>query len=340
MFDEIEKIKKIALDELTALETDAESKEFWQKYFSKSGEFSKMMMLLGKVDKEERPKLGAAINKAKSDVQTKYELKAKEIEDKELNKRLENEKIDISFPGKEQKLGTLHPITLVKNEICEIFSSIGFSVAEGPEIETDYYNFQLLNVPKDHPARDMQDTFYITENFVLRTHTSPMQARVMQNQKPPIRVIVPGKVYRSDDDASHSPIFHQIEGLAIDKNISLSDLKGVLEVFASKLFSPDTKIRLRSSYFPFTEPSVEVDVSCAICHGKGCNLCKHTGWIEILGAGIVNPKVLEMSNIDSSAYSGFAFGLGIERIAMIKYQIPNIKMFYENDVKFLNQFVK
>lgn len=340
MFDEIEKIKKIALEELTALETDAESKEFWQKYFSKTGEFSKMMMLLGKVDKEERPKLGAAINKAKSDVQTKYELKAKEIDDKELNKRLENEKIDISFPGTEQKLGTLHPITLVKNEICEIFSSIGFSVAEGPEIETDYYNFQLLNVPKDHPARDMQDTFYITENFVLRTHTSPMQARVMQNQNPPIRVIVPGKVYRSDDDASHSPIFHQIEGLAIDKNISLSDLKGVLEVFASKLFSPDTKIRLRSSYFPFTEPSVEVDVSCAICHGKGCNLCKHTGWIEILGAGIVNPKVLEMSNIDSSVYSGFAFGLGIERIAMIKYQIPNIKMFYENDVKFLNQFVK
>lgn len=340
MFDEIEKIKKIALDELTALETDAESKEFWQKYFSKTGEFSKMMMLLSKVDKEERPKLGAAINKAKSDVQTKYELKAKEIDDKELNKRLEGEKIDISFPGKEQKLGTLHPITLVKNEICEIFSSIGFSVAEGPEIETDYYNFQLLNVPKDHPARDMQDTFYITENFVLRTHTSPMQARVMQNQKPPIRVIVPGKVYRSDDDASHSPIFHQVEGLAIDKNISLSDLKGVLEVFASKLFSPDTKIRLRSSYFPFTEPSVEVDVSCAICHGKGCNLCKHTGWIEILGAGIVNPKVLEMSNIDSSVYSGFAFGLGIERIAMIKYQIPNIKMFYENDVKFLNQFVK
>lgn len=340
MFDEIEKIKKVALDELTALETDAESKEFWQKYFSKSGEFSKMMMLLGKVEKEERPKLGATINKAKSDVQTKYELKAKEIEDKELNERLEDEKIDISFPGKEQKLGTLHPITLVKNEICEIFSSIGFSVAEGPEIETDYYNFQLLNVPKDHPARDMQDTFYITENFVLRTHTSPMQARVMQNQKPPIRVIVPGKVYRSDDDASHSPIFHQIEGLAIDKNISLSDLKGVLEVFASKLFSPDTKIRLRSSYFPFTEPSVEVDVSCAICHGKGCNLCKHTGWIEILGAGIVNPKVLEMSNIDSSVYSGFAFGLGIERIAMIKYQIPNIKMFYENDVKFLNQFVK
>ncbi len=340
MFDEIEKIKKIALDELTALETDVESKEFWQKYFSKSGEFSKMMMLLGKVEKEQRPKLGAAINKAKSDVQTKYELKAKEIEDKELNERLEDEKIDISFPGKEQKLGTLHPITLVKNEICEIFSSIGFLVAEGPEIETDYYNFQLLNVPKDHPARDMQDTFYITENFVLRTHTSPMQARVMQNQKPPIRVIVPGKVYRSDDDASHSPIFHQIEGLAIDKNISLSDLKGVLEVFASKLFSPDTKIRLRSSYFPFTEPSVEVDVSCAICHGKGCNLCKHTGWIEILGAGIVNPKVLEMSNIDSSVYSGFAFGLGIERIAMIKYQIPNIKMFYENDVKFLNQFVK
>lgn len=340
MFEEIEKIKKIALEELSTVSSDEESKNFWQKYFSKSGEFSKMMMLLGKADKEERPKLGAAINKAKVDVQTKYEKKAKEIEEKELNDRLEKEKIDISFPGSEQKIGTLHPITLVKNEICEIFSSLGFSIAEGPEIETDYFNFQLLNVPKDHPARDMQDTFYITENFVLRTHTSPMQARVMQNQKPPIRVIVPGKVYRSDDDASHSPIFHQIEGLAIDKNISLSDLKGVLEVFASRLFNKETKIRLRSSYFPFTEPSVEVDVSCAICHGSGCNLCKHTGWIEILGAGIVNPKVLEMSNIDSNVYSGFAFGLGIERIAMIKYQIPNIKMFYENDVKFLNQFVK
>ncbi len=297
------------------------------------------MTQLGSVSKEDRPVFGASINNSKSEILARYNKRAEEIKVEVMNKKLSDEKIDISFLSKSKKLGTLHPITLVKNEICEIFNSLGFATVEGPEIETDYYNFQLLNVPKDHPARDMQDTFYITDNFVLRTHTSPMQARVMQSQKPPIRVIVPGKVYRSDDDATHSPIFHQIEGLAIDKNLSLSDLKGTLEAFASKLFNKDTKIRLRSSYFPFTEPSVEVDVSCAICHGDGCKLCKNTGWLEILGAGIVNPKVLEMSNIDPNEYTGFAFGLGIERIAMIKYQIPNIKMFYENDIKFLKQFV-
>ena len=339
MEEKIQLLTKEAACDLENIKSEKAVSDFWQKYFSKNGKFSQLMTQLGSVSKEDRPVFGALINNSKSEILARYNKRAEEIKVEVMNKKLSDEKIDISFLSKSKKLGTLHPITLVKNEICEIFNSLGFATVEGPEIETDYYNFQLLNVPKDHPARDMQDTFYITDNFVLRTHTSPMQARVMQSQKPPIRVIVPGKVYRSDDDATHSPIFHQIEGLAIDKNLSLSDLKGTLEAFASKLFNKDTKIRLRSSYFPFTEPSVEVDVSCAICHGDGCKLCKNTGWLEILGAGIVNPKVLEMSNIDPNEYTGFAFGLGIERIAMIKYQIPNIKMFYENDIKFLEQFV-
>ena len=339
MEEKIQLLTKEATCDLENIKSEKEVSDFWQKYFSKNGKFSQLMTQLGSVSKEDRPVFGASINNSKSEILARYNKRAEEIKVEVMNKKLSDEKIDISFLSKSKKLGTLHPITLVKNEICEIFNSLGFATVEGPEIETDYYNFQLLNVPKDHPARDMQDTFYITDNFVLRTHTSPMQARVMQSQKPPIRVIVPGKVYRSDDDATHSPIFHQIEGLAIDKNLSLSDLKGTLEAFASKLFNKDTKIRLRSSYFPFTEPSVEVDVSCAICHGDGCKLCKNAGWLEILGAGIVNPKVLEMSNIDPNEYTGFAFGLGIERIAMIKYQIPNIKMFYENDIKFLKQFV-
>ena len=339
MEEKMQLLTKEATCDLENIKSEKEVSDFWQKYFSKNGKFSQLMTQLGSVSKEDRPVFGASINNSKSEILARYNKRAEEIKVEVMNKKLSDEKIDISFLSKSKKLGTLHPITLVKNEICEIFNSLGFATVEGPEIETDYYNFQLLNVPKDHPARDMQDTFYITDNFVLRTHTSPMQARVMQSQKPPIRVIVPGKVYRSDDDATHSPIFHQIEGLAIDKNLSLSDLKGTLEAFASKLFNKDTKIRLRSSYFPFTEPSVEVDVSCAICHGDGCKLCKNTGWLEILGAGIVNPKVLEMSNIDPNEYTGFAFGLGIERIAMIKYQIPNIKMFYENDIKFLKQFV-
>ena len=339
MEEKIQLLMKEASCDLENIKLENEVSEFWQKYFSKNGKFSLLMTQLGSVSKDDRPILGSMINNYKSEILATYNKKAEEIKIVVMNKKLSDEKIDISFLTKSKKLGTLHPITLVKNEICEIFNSLGFATVEGPEIETDYYNFQLLNVPKDHPARDMQDTFYITDNFVLRTHTSPMQARVMQTQKPPIRVIVPGKVYRSDDDATHSPIFHQIEGLAIDKNLSLSDLKGTLEAFASKLFNKNTKIRLRSSYFPFTEPSVEVDVSCALCHGVGCKVCKNTGWLEVLGAGIVNPKVLEMSNIDPNEYTGFAFGLGIERIAMIKYQIPNIKMFYENDIKFLEQFV-
>ncbi|MDE5601086.1 MAG: phenylalanine--tRNA ligase subunit alpha, partial [Clostridia bacterium] len=256
----------------------------------------------------------------------------------EEERKLKEEEIDVTMSAHGKKLGTLHPLTLVRRELIEIFANMGFSVDEGPEIESDIFNFQLLNIPKDHPSRDMQDTFYVNENFLLRTQTSAMQARIMKSTAPPIRVVVPGRVYRSDDDASHSPIFNQFEGLAIDEHITMGDLQGCLQTFAQKIFSNDTKVRLRPSYFPFTEPSVEVDVTCSVCHGKGCRVCKGTGWVEILGAGIVNPAVLDMCGIDSKRYSGFAFGFGIDRIAMIKYGIPNIKLLYENDMRFLKQF--
>ena len=261
-----------------------------------------------------------------------------DIKKKEFQQKYRDESVDVTLPGKKPELGSLHPLNIVKNKIIDAFVGLGFNIFEGPEIDTDYYCFQALNIPKDHPARDMQDTFYINDNIVLRTQTSAVQARVMQAGAPPIRIISPGKVYRSDDDASHSPIFNQFEGLAIDKHITMGDLQGCLQTFAEKLFSKDTKVRLRPSYFPFTEPSVEVDVTCSMCHGKGCRVCKGTGWVEILGAGIVNPHVLDMCGIDSKEYSGFAFGFGIDRIAMIKYGIPNIKMLYENDVRFLKQF--
>ncbi|MEG1529062.1 MAG: phenylalanine--tRNA ligase subunit alpha, partial [Clostridia bacterium] len=308
------------------------------KYLGKNGEITALMKGLGSVPKEEKPAIGKMLNDVRVAVEKFLEEKTAYIAFQEKQARLAAEAIDVTLPAHEYSEGTLHPITKVKQEIIDIFLGMGFSVAEGPEIETDEYNFQLLNVPKDHPARDMQDTFYVNNNFLLRTQTSPMQARIMKSQQPPIRVVVPGKVYRSDDDASHSPIFNQLEGLAIDKHITIGDLQGCLTAFAEKIFSKDTKVRLRPSYFPFTEPSVEVDVTCSICHGKGCRVCKGSGFVEILGAGIVNPAVLDLCGIDSNIYGGFAFGFGIERIAMIKYGIPNIKMFYENDVRFLKQF--
>ena len=279
-------------------------------------------------------------NDVRAEIESSLEAKTSIIVEQEKQARLLAEDIDVTLPSSFKGFGTLHPLSKTKKEIVDTFLQMGFTVDEGPEIETDLFNFQLLNVPKDHPAREMQDTFYVGEEKVLRTQTSSMQARIMTTQQPPIRVIIPGKVYRSDDDVSHSPIFHQIEGLAVDKHITMGDLQGCLEAFAEKVFSPETKVRLRPSYFPFTEPSVEVDVTCSVCHGKGCSVCKHTGWVEILGAGVVNPVVLDMCGIDSKEYSGFAFGLGVERIAMIKYGIPNIKLLYENDVRFLNQFDK
>ena len=338
MKDKIDELKRAALAAVAAAETSAELGDIKVRFLGKSGEITSLMKGLGALSKEERPEAGKVLNTARTEIENAIESKLESALRREKEARLAAEAVDVTLPANTAKRGTLHPITQVREEIVNVFLGMGFSVAEGPEIESDLFNFQLLNVPKDHPARDMQDTFYVNDSFVLRTHTSPMQARIMTTEKPPIRVVIPGRVYRSDDDASHSPIFHQIEGLAVDRHITMGDLQGCLEAFAQKLFSPSTKIRLRPSYFPFTEPSVEVDVTCAICGGKGCRVCKGTGWVEILGAGIVNPSVLEMCGISPDEYSGFAFGLGLERIAMIKYGIPNIKLFYENDMRFLKQF--
>lgn len=338
MIDQIEKIKADATRLANGASDTAELNEVRVRFLGRTGEMTALLKGLASVPKEEKPAVGKLLNEVRTELETLFDAKFAVLSSVEKAKRLEAEAVDVTMPAKQAEIGTLHPLTLVKNQIIDIFLGMGFKVEEGPEIESDYYNFQLLNVPKDHPARDMQDTFYVAEDTVLRTHTSPMQARVMTTEKPPIRIVVPGKVYRSDDDASHSPIFNQIEGLAVDKHITIGDLQGCLQTFAEQLFDKETKVRLRPSYFPFTEPSVEADVTCAICHGKGCRVCKGTGWVEILGAGIINPAVLDMCGIDSKEYSGFAFGLGIERIAMIKYGIPNIKLFYENDVRFLKQF--
>ena len=308
------------------------------KYLGKSGAVTELLKGMKDVAKEDRPKAGKMVNDLRAEIENLLNEKEVVFKEIELQKTFEKEAVDISLPGVSKEVGTLHPITLVKNELIEAFTSMGFNVFEGPEIEEDYYNFQMLNIPPDHPARDMQDTFYINDNILLRTQTSAGQVRVMLDKKPPIKVLSPGKVYRSDDDASHSPIFHQMEGLVVDKGITLCDLKGSLDEFCKIMFGKDAKTRLRPSYFPFTEPSVEVDVSCSECHGKGCKLCKGTGWIEILGAGIVNKKVLEGCGIDSEVYSGYAFGMGIERIAILKYKIPDIRLFYENDLRFLKQF--
>lgn len=338
MKEKIAQIKAEALSLIEKANSTAEINEVRIKYLGRTGEITGLMKGLGSVPKEEKPAMGKLLNDVRVEIETTLEEKNTVLAAAEKAAKLKAEDIDVTLPAGASKIGTLHPLTLVKNEIIDIFLGMGFSVAEGPEIETDMFNFQLLNVPEDHPAREMQDTFYVGNDMVLRTQTSNMQARVMTTEKPPIRIICPGKVYRSDDDASHSPIFNQMEGLAVDKHLTIADLQGCLQAFAEKLFDKDTKVRLRPSYFPFTEPSVEADVTCAICHGKGCRVCKGTGWVEILGAGVVNPVVLDMCGIDSKEYSGFAFGLGIERIAMIKYGIPNIKLFYENDVRFLKQF--
>ena len=290
--------------------------------------------------KEERPAFGKILNQFKTDVETIFEERAAVLKEEEMQKKYEAEKVDITLPGKMRKAGALHPITLVKNQLIDIFAGMGFKVFEGPEIETDYYNFTALNTPKDHPARDMQDTFYLSENLLLRTQTSAGQIRVMENEKPPIKILSPGRVFRSDDDATHSPMFHQMEGLVVDEGITLCDLQGMLSEFAKKMFTSATKVRLRPSYFPFTEPSVEVDLSCSECGGKGCRLCKGTGWIEVLGAGMVNRHVLENCGVDPDKYTGFAFGMGIERIAMLKYGVNNIRALFENDVRLLEQFSK
>lgn len=335
----IEEIKSAFDAEMTNCETLAGLQELKVKYLGKSGELTTLLKSIKDLPAEDRPAFGAEVNALRNEMEERFAQKSEVLKALDMQRRLQEEKVDVSLTSC-QPLGALHPVTLIENEICELMTAMGFEVLRGPEIETDYYNFKALNIPDDHPARDMQDTFYITDSILLRTHTSPMQARLMEKKKPPIKMVCPGKVFRSDSDASHSPVFHQIEALVVDKNVTLCDLKGTLEYIASHLFGKDTKVRFRPSFFPFTEPSVEVDLTCSNCGGKGCSLCKGTGWIEVLGAGMVNPYVLENCGIDSKKYNGYAFGIGLERIAMIKYGIPDIRLFYENDQRFLKQFGK
>ena len=338
MNEKFDLILQNAKNELSNVQSVRELAELKAKFLGKSGDITSLLKGMKDIPAEQRSEYGKKVNDLKTLVLDLFNEKELFLKEKELRDRLNSEKIDVTMPGKINKMGNLHPLNIVKNKILDAFLGMGFEIFEGPEIDSDYYCFQALNIPKDHPARDMQDTFYVTENVLLRPHTSPGQVRTMERKAPPIKILSPGRVYRADDDASHSPMFHQIEGLVVDKGVSLCDLKGLLDEFVRVIFDDDTKTRFRPSFFPFTEPSVEVDVTCCKCHGKGCGLCKGTGWIEILGAGIVNKKVLEMSGIDSNVYSGLAFGLGIERITMIKYGISDIRTLFENNTKFLKQF--
>ncbi len=336
-----EKIKAIEKQIEAALQEIKSSKSLFElkmRFLGKTGEISALMKNMRDVPPEQRPNMGKILNALRQWTEEKFDNLEKGLKQLELKKRYAEEKIDVTVPGHRLPGGAFHPNTLIKNELVSVFAGMGFEIFEGPEIENDYYNFTALNTPADHPARDMQDTFYLTENLLLRTQTSAGQIRVMENKKPPIKILSPGVVYRSDDDATHSPMFSQMEGLVVDKGITLCDLKGMLDEFAKKIFGENVKTRLRPSYFPFTEPSVEVDVSCFECGGKGCRLCKGTGWIEILGAGMVNRRVLEGCGVDPDEYTGFAFGMGIERIAMLKYGINNMKLLFEGDVRFLKQF--
>lgn len=309
------------------------------KYLGKKGELTLVLRGMGDVSPEERPIIGSLINEAKEEIENLIKQKEENLRNAELNEQLKKETIDVTFPSKQRGIGSIHPITKIIDEVKDIFLGLGYTVADGPEVETAHYNFDQLNTPLGHPARDLQDTFYITDDIVLRSQTSPVQARVMENQKPPIKIICPGAVYRSDSvDATHSPVFHQIEGLVIDKHITMADLKGTLEIFAKKCLGENTKIRFRPHHFPFTEPSAEADVSCFVCGGKGCRVCKGEGWIELLGCGMVHPNVLRNCGISPEEYSGFAFGFGVERIAMAKYGIDDMRLLYENDVRFLKQF--
>lgn len=308
------------------------------RYLGKKGIIAEAIKALQSFPKEERPLRGKVINELKEYIERRLAEKEKELTEIEYLKKLSSERIDITLPGRLQRFGSEHPLTKILKEIIDIFSSMGFSVEEGPEVELDHYNFEALNIPKDHPARDMQDTFYITDDILLRTHTSPVQVRVMERKKPPLRMIAPGKVYRCDADVTHSPMFHQVEGLMVGEDVSMANLKAVLEAFLRELFGPETPVRFRPSYFPFTEPSAEVDIGCLLCGQRGCRVCKNSGWLEILGAGMVHPKVFEAVGYDTERYTGFAFGLGVERIAMLRYRIDDIRLFYENNLMFLEQF--
>jgi len=309
------------------------------KYLGKKGEIQKIFNKMSEIKDEKKPVVGKETNILKNKIENYIEDKKKDLAEKRKKEKIEEERIDVTLPGIKQKMGHQHILTKVMREVEDVFIGLGFTIEEGPEIESEYYNFKALNIPEGHPARDLQDTFYIDDNFLLRTHTSPVQVRTMEKERLPIRMIAPGRVYRSDElDASHSPNFHQVEGLVIDKDISFSDLKGSIETIVKKLYGENREIRFRPSYFPFTEPSAEVDVSCVVCEGEGCSLCSNTGWLEVMGSGMVHPNVLKMSGIDPNVYSGFAFGMGWDRIAMLKYGIDDIRLLFENDARFLEQF--
>ena len=339
MKQQLEAIKNTAVAAIGECDTPAQIDEIRVKYLGKKGELTALLKQMGQLDPAERPVMGQLVNEAKAQLEALIGERTAVIKKNETALKLKEETIDITMPGKVAKTGKLHPLNTVLNDMIDIFQSMGFDVVDGPEVETDHYNFEALNVPADHPARDMQDTFYLGENLLLRTQTSAAQIRTMENRKPPIRIICPGRVFRADEvDATHSPVFHQIEGLVVDKGVTMCDLKGVLEQFAHEIYGKDTKVKFRPSFFPFTEPSVEVDVSCSECGGKGCRVCKGSGWIEILGAGMVHPKVLSACGIDPEVYSGFAFGIGLDRLTTTRYKISDIRLLFENDKRFLDQF--
>jgi len=339
MKEALQNIRQSA-DALIAQAADAAAvDELRVRFLGKKGELTAILKQMGRLSAEERPVVGALANEVREAITADIARRTKELESAALAARLAAEEIDVTLPGKAPAQGKRHPFEQVLGELKEIFLGMGFDIVSGPEVELDHYNFEMLNMPKSHPARDTQDTFYFTENVLLRTQTSPMQIRTMEKQKPPIRIICPGRVYRSDAvDATHSPIFHQCEGLVVDKGVTFSDLKGTLELFIKKLYGEETRVRFRPHHFPYTEPSAEMDMSCFKCGGKGCSMCKGEGWIEILGCGMVHPKVLEMSGIDPNEYSGYAFGIGLERMVMGRFKIDDIRLFYENDVRFLHQF--
>ncbi|MDD2337506.1 MAG: phenylalanine--tRNA ligase subunit alpha [Geobacteraceae bacterium] len=338
MKEKLETLLQDGLTELSGVTLEESLHELRVKYLGKKGLLTSVMKGLGSLSSEERPVIGQMANVVKAQLEERVDSVLQEIRQKNKIEKLQSERLDVTLPGRRRPLGTKHPISMVIEDITEIFAGLGFKVAEGPEIEMDYYNFEALNMPKDHPARDMQDTFFVNDSIVLRTHTSPVQIRTMLKQDPPVRIIAPGTVYRCDSDATHSPMFHQIEGLLVDKGITFGDLKGILTIFVNQCFGSGTGVRLRPSFFPFTEPSAEVDIACVMCKGKGCRICKNTGWLEILGAGMVDPEVFRHVSYDSEAYSGFAFGMGIERIAMLRYGISDMRLLFENDLRFLSQF--
>ena len=336
MEQELQRLQQEAASSLARIDDPVQLEAFRVRYLGrKGGLLTGIMRQLGTVAAADRPRLGQLANEIKQEIERLFEEKKALIAGQATSVR---EAVDLSLPGRFLPFGTLHPVTQVMEEICSIFEGLGFAVAEGPDVETDHYNFEALNIPKHHPARDMHDTFYVTDSILLRTHTSPMQVRTMKKRRPPVAVIAPDKVYRRDSDITHTPMFHQVEGFLVDREVSFADLKGVLTSFTHKMFERELALRFRPSFFPFTEPSAEVDIACVICEGKGCRVCKRTGWLEILGSGLIDPEVLKIVGYDPDVYSGFAFGLGVERIAMLKYGIDDIRMYYENDLRFLSQF--